>query len=45
MPQDALDDGRLVNEGDQAKAPPTARTRQRVETKGAILILHLPQWN
>jgi hypothetical protein len=22
MPQDALDDGRLVNEGDQAKAPP-----------------------
>jgi len=45
MPQDARDDGRLVNEGDEPQAPPTARTRQHVEAKRAILILHLPQWN
>jgi hypothetical protein len=32
MPQDALDDGRLVKEGDQAKAPSvTAGTPRRVQ--------------
>ena len=45
MSEDPLDHGRLFDERDQAQAAAAPRTGQHIKPEGAILILHLPQWN